>query len=112
MSFADVLGFKSSVFCLLSSVAGAPEAAVAAGADTKFAPIFLREAAHNQVGRGVGGRKVGVWGVCGCGCGCGCVCGCVCACVVRGQESLKSWKKIAARIVLDLFDSIRLDSKD
>ena len=65
------LMLMSYVVCLMlmSCVAGAPEAAVAYGADSKFAPIFLREAAHNQVCVG-GGRKVGVWGgrVCVCAC--------------------------------------------
>ena len=70
------LMLMSYVVCLMlmSCVAGAPEAAVAYGADSKFAPIFLREAAHNQVcggGRLEGGGSVRV-GACGCVCVCGC----------------------------------------
>jgi hypothetical protein len=68
------LMLMSYVVCLMrmSSVAGAPEAAVAYGADSKFAPFFLREAAHNQVCVWGGGR----WGF---GVGeCACVHVCVC----------------------------------
>jgi hypothetical protein len=93
----------SYVLCLMSSVAGAPEAAVADGADSKFAPIFLREAAHNQVG---GGGGDGRWGFGGVRVRV-CVCVCVCACVVRGQVLLNSKKKCCADYIrFVILDSI------